>query len=202
VARTVGASAEVTRARILDVALQLFAEQGYAGTSIRDIAERLGMTKSSLYYHFASKEDLLDALVGPLLVGLRQLAADASAAHPRAADEADVVTRLVDLFSEAGRFVSVFMSDPSVMKHVAQTYDLAGTFAALERALAGRDDALSLLRARCTLGVVHAGTIKTLHQEALTSRTAGEPPAGRKLEPDEKSVIVAAALAVLHSPRD
>jgi AcrR family transcriptional regulator len=51
-----------TRQRILDVALELFINQGYDGTSLRQIAERLGVTKAALYYHFASKEDLLLAL--------------------------------------------------------------------------------------------------------------------------------------------
>ena len=51
-----------TRERILDVALDLFIEKGYDGTSLREIAERLGFTKAALYYHFASKEDILMAL--------------------------------------------------------------------------------------------------------------------------------------------
>jgi AcrR family transcriptional regulator len=51
-----------TRERILDVALDLFTEKGYDGTSLREIAERLGVTKAALYYHFASKEDILMAL--------------------------------------------------------------------------------------------------------------------------------------------
>ncbi|MFZ0251662.1 MAG: TetR/AcrR family transcriptional regulator, partial [Acidimicrobiales bacterium] len=51
-----------TRQRILDVALDLFTEQGYDGTSLRQIAEQLGVTKAALYYHFESKEDILMAL--------------------------------------------------------------------------------------------------------------------------------------------
>ena len=51
-----------TRQRILDVALDLFTEQGYDGTSLREIAEQLGVTKAALYYHFESKEDILMAL--------------------------------------------------------------------------------------------------------------------------------------------
>jgi AcrR family transcriptional regulator len=53
-----------TRAEILRVALALFTERGYEGTSIRDIAEALGITKSSLYYHFDGKEAIIRALVG------------------------------------------------------------------------------------------------------------------------------------------
>jgi AcrR family transcriptional regulator len=48
-----------TRERILDIALQLFNEQGYDKTSLREIAERLGYTKAALYYHFERKEDIL-----------------------------------------------------------------------------------------------------------------------------------------------
>jgi AcrR family transcriptional regulator len=47
------------RERILDVALELFNEQGYDKTSLREIAERLGVTKAALYYHFERKADIL-----------------------------------------------------------------------------------------------------------------------------------------------
>ncbi|WP_424212045.1 TetR/AcrR family transcriptional regulator [Streptomyces sp. BI20] len=48
-----------TRQRIQDVALDLFAEQGYEKTSLREISERLGVTKAALYYHFKTKEEIL-----------------------------------------------------------------------------------------------------------------------------------------------
>jgi AcrR family transcriptional regulator len=51
-----------TRQRILDAALDLFAEHGYDRTSLREIAATLGVTKAALYYHFESKEDILLAL--------------------------------------------------------------------------------------------------------------------------------------------
>jgi AcrR family transcriptional regulator len=44
------------------VALDLFIAQGFDGTSLRQIAERLGVTKAALYYHFTSKDDILMAL--------------------------------------------------------------------------------------------------------------------------------------------
>jgi len=50
------------RERILDVALELFTEQGYDQTSLRQIAEQLGVSKAALYYHFEQKEDILLAL--------------------------------------------------------------------------------------------------------------------------------------------
>jgi len=54
-----------TRQRILDVSAELFVEQGYDGTSLREIAERLGVTKAALYYHFTSKAEILRALLEP-----------------------------------------------------------------------------------------------------------------------------------------
>jgi AcrR family transcriptional regulator len=48
-----------TRSRAQQVALELFAEHGYEKTSLREIAERLGVTKAALYYHFKSKEDIV-----------------------------------------------------------------------------------------------------------------------------------------------
>ncbi|MET9804156.1 helix-turn-helix domain-containing protein [Streptomyces sp. NPDC006368] len=51
-----------TRQRIQDVALDLFADQGYEKTSLREIAERLEVTKAALYYHFKTKEDIVISL--------------------------------------------------------------------------------------------------------------------------------------------
>ncbi|WP_455353647.1 TetR/AcrR family transcriptional regulator [Streptomyces sp. SYSU K217416] len=51
-----------TRQRIQDVALELFAEQGYEKTSLREISEKLDVTKAALYYHFKTKEDILISL--------------------------------------------------------------------------------------------------------------------------------------------
>ncbi|MDN3058584.1 MULTISPECIES: TetR/AcrR family transcriptional regulator [Streptomyces] len=51
-----------TRQRIQDVALELFAAQGYEKTSLREIAEHLEVTKAALYYHFKTKEDIVLSL--------------------------------------------------------------------------------------------------------------------------------------------
>src|ERR1700733_7685226 len=56
-----------TRTRILDSALELFSEQGFDGTTLQQIADRLGFTKAALYYHFRSKDDLLRALIAPAI---------------------------------------------------------------------------------------------------------------------------------------
>ena len=58
-ARPPGSDGAQTRERILAVAQELFTRQGYDKTSLRDIAERLQITKAALYYYFPRKEDIL-----------------------------------------------------------------------------------------------------------------------------------------------
>ncbi len=52
-----------TKARIVDAALELFAQNGYLGTSMSDIAKQLSITKGALYKHFASKQEILDQII-------------------------------------------------------------------------------------------------------------------------------------------
>ncbi|CAM3428303.1 TetR/AcrR family transcriptional regulator [Isoptericola cucumis] len=64
-----------TRERIQSAALELFAAQGLQQTSMRQIADRLGLTKPALYYHFASREELVRSLVQPLVDDVEELLA-------------------------------------------------------------------------------------------------------------------------------
>jgi AcrR family transcriptional regulator len=56
-----------TKQRIQDVARELFAQQGVHRTSMQEIADRLGITKPALYYHFSSREELVRSIVQPIL---------------------------------------------------------------------------------------------------------------------------------------
>jgi AcrR family transcriptional regulator len=56
-----------THAQILVVALKLFADKGYEATSMREIAEQLGISKPALYYHFDSKEDIVRGILGDMM---------------------------------------------------------------------------------------------------------------------------------------
>jgi TetR/AcrR family transcriptional repressor of nem operon len=80
---------------ILDVAEQLAQTRGYNGFSYADIAERLGVTKASLHYHFASKAELGSALIARYQVAFAQ-ALDAIEQHER--DPAERLRRYVDLY--------------------------------------------------------------------------------------------------------
>jgi len=94
--RPPGSQGAQTRERILDVAQELFTHQGYDKTSLRDIAERLQITKAALYYYFERKEDILLELhlrllaLGVSVVSELEAAPDAparAAIWPRLANE-------------------------------------------------------------------------------------------------------------------
>jgi AcrR family transcriptional regulator len=71
---------------VLEAAARLFAQRGYAATSMRDIAQAASMLPGSLYYHFAAKEDLLAAVYE---AGVRDIVAAAQAAAERQTDPWD-----------------------------------------------------------------------------------------------------------------
>ena len=59
--------AKDTKERILALALTKFSENGYAGTNIREFTESLGLVKSSMYKHFASKEEIWNTLLDEMI---------------------------------------------------------------------------------------------------------------------------------------
>src|ERR687889_235221 len=69
-----------TRVRAADelkhVALEQFASVGFAGTSLQQIADHAGYSKSSVLYHYASKEALLEAAIGPAIDAMESLLGD------------------------------------------------------------------------------------------------------------------------------
>lgn len=76
--------ARTTRRSLLEAAAQLFAEQGYAGTSVNDISARSGRTSGAVYFHYASKEGIALAVVQHRFATWPQLTARyADAAVPR-----------------------------------------------------------------------------------------------------------------------
>jgi AcrR family transcriptional regulator len=89
-----------TRERIQSIALELFAEQGYEKTSLREIAERLGVTKAALYYHFRSKEDIVRSFVEDYRAELEQVIAW-GASQPRTPEtRAEILRRYAGIVGE------------------------------------------------------------------------------------------------------
>ncbi|MGF7160367.1 AcrR family transcriptional regulator [Rhodoligotrophos appendicifer] len=84
--------AEVTRERIMKVAARSFRDKGYTGTTMRDIARRCRMKAGSIYYHFSSKEMLVDSILDIGLKDVRATVIGAVDALPPSATSLDRIT--------------------------------------------------------------------------------------------------------------
>jgi AcrR family transcriptional regulator len=174
-----------TKQRILAIASELFARQGYTGTTIADIARQLGTTTAALYYHFPSKAAILGGLLAvPLTAYTRLLdSLDSGEAGPE-----DLLGAIVDITADSRDLARIFDRDPAALAMIDEQLPrpsaeiTAGTIAAL----AGPDpDRAALIRANSALGVVKAATLAALD---LGSGT---------LDPPDRAEILAIALRTL-----
>lgn len=93
-----------TRTRIQQVALELFTERGYEATSLREIAERLEVTKAALYYHFRAKDEIAASLFEDQLAQLDALIVWAQG-QPRSVEtRREFVRRYADLLHSGRHF--------------------------------------------------------------------------------------------------
>jgi AcrR family transcriptional regulator len=151
---------EDTRARVLQAALELFAERGFAATSTRELSERLGFTKAALYYHFKTKDDLLAALIQPVVGQLSALITQ-TPVRATAAARREVLAAYIDLSIAHVDLLRVLTQDPSVARRPA-----SATHAALEermlQLLAGHEapDLTERIRARAALAAVRGALVR------------------------------------------
>ncbi len=104
------------RRRILDVALELFLDQGFEKTSIRDIAARVQFTGAGIYYHFRSKDDLLKSLVEPFVACLEDIVATARP-DPSPAARRALLAAYLDLLIDQRPVARFVATDVSVLHH-------------------------------------------------------------------------------------
>ena len=105
-----------TKERIQAAALELFAEQGVQRTSLQQIADRLGLTKPAIYYHFASREDLVRSLVQPMIDAAEALLAAQEAAPGR--DPRALLEAYVDMSMEHRAVTRLVVSDPATLGYL------------------------------------------------------------------------------------
>jgi len=111
-----------TRERILTVANELFTEQGYEGTSLREISDRLGITKAALYYHFPSKDDILGALIEPMFATARELM-DRLEAAADVYEWADALEWTLDAVFEHRDFFRLVQRNRNSFEQVSQSFE-------------------------------------------------------------------------------
>ncbi|MEU1641664.1 TetR/AcrR family transcriptional regulator [Micromonospora zamorensis] len=188
-----------TRDRIKAVALELFTEQGYEKTSLREIAERLNVTKAALYYHFKSKDDIVASFVEDRLEQMDALNAWAATQPATLATRRELITRYADTMfgGDQPSVMRFFEQNQTVLKSLASGQQMRGRMMQLASALCRGDDspaaqlraALSLFAVHTSWFAVRAPGITNEERRRLALEVAdellGAIGAGASAEPDE-----------------
>ncbi|WP_280468372.1 TetR/AcrR family transcriptional regulator [Nocardia cyriacigeorgica] len=153
-----------TKQAIRDAAVTLFTNKGFEQTSLREVADAVGITKASLYYHYASKLDLLLAIIDPVIDHMRSVVEDIDAV-PHDAEGIRAVLRAyvrgMVRHRDAG---AMCMRDTiAIVNAMADRYpDVADSTRELRHWLAGPDPTdEALLRASAALEILGVALLST-----------------------------------------
>jgi len=161
-AKTDTRSRSDTRARIQQVAVELFTEHGYEGTSLREIAERLQLTKAALYYHFRSKEDIVASLVEDYFGQIDALI-DWARSQPKTAQaRGEILRRYVRIVADGDRVFRMLHQNQATVSVMASAKSRGELFKermhSLVEVLAAPDAPLpDQVRAAMALGGISVG---------------------------------------------
>jgi AcrR family transcriptional regulator len=183
--------ASSTKQRILGIARELFARQGYTGTSITDIARELGTSTAALYYHFPSKADILRGLVAEPLAAYTRLLGSLQESQPPAGE---LLGAFIDLAAGSRELAVIIDRDPAVLEMITeQLPESAQMNERVIEALTGPGaDRAAVIRAHAAFGVVKNATMA-----AMSIDPAPEDDA--KLAPADRAEILDAALRALNA---
>lgn len=133
-----------TRERIQAVAVELFAERGYDKTSLREIAERLDLTKAALYYHFNTKEDIVVSLFEDFVTGIDEIIAWGADQPPTTETRQEIIRRYGRLARERPQGMMKFIQDnKTAMRDLAPGEELQRRVRRLAALLHGPDASLT-----------------------------------------------------------
>jgi AcrR family transcriptional regulator len=141
-----------TRARIHDVALEVFAEHGYERATMQQIADRLGITRPALYYHYRSKEDILARIHDDLAASVDDLIDWARTQPETRATRQELLTRLHGLMSGPwGTFSRFAQANEAAMRDLSAAAEFARRMDTVGALLSPADTVDGRLRGRLAL---------------------------------------------------
>ncbi|MBF6087665.1 TetR/AcrR family transcriptional regulator [Nocardia cyriacigeorgica] len=153
-----------TKQAIRDAAVELFTHKGFEQTSLREVADAVGITKASLYYHYASKLDLLLAIIDPVIDHMRSVVEDIDAVPYNPEGIRAVLRTYVRGMVRHRDAGAMCMRDTvAIVNAMADRYpDVAESTRQLRRWLAGPDPTdEALLRASAALEILGVALLST-----------------------------------------
>ena len=178
-----------TRRRIQDVALELFAEHGYEKTSLREIAERLDVTKAALYYHFKTKEEILVSIFEDLTQPIEDLIEWGRQQPHTLATKQEIIRRYADTLAGATPLFRFMHENQATVRDLRIGESFKARIHSL-RDIIVDPDAVLVDQVRC------ASAIFTLHAGMFLLQDMGDDP-----EEKNKAVLEVATDLVTQAHR-
>ncbi|MEW2139725.1 helix-turn-helix domain-containing protein [Streptomyces sp. NPDC005409] len=161
-----------TRQRIQDVALELFAEQGYEKTSLREIAERLEVTKAALYYHFKTKEDIIISLFEDLTRPIDELITWAEKEPRTLETKKEVLRRYSKAVAGCAPLFRFMQENQATMRELSIGETMKKRLLRLVELVRTQDGPLAdQVRCVSALFTMHAGMVYLQHMESDPEET-------------------------------
>ncbi|OIJ90626.1 TetR/AcrR family transcriptional regulator [Streptomyces colonosanans] len=147
-----------TRQRIQDVALELFAEQGYEKTSLREIAEHLDVTKAALYYHFKTKEEILVSIFEDLTRPMDELIEWGKAQPHNLETKQEVLRRYSEALTGAAPLFRFMQENQATMRELSIGHQFKDRMMQMRDIIRDPDASLTdQVRCISALFTMHAG---------------------------------------------
>jgi AcrR family transcriptional regulator len=153
------ASYSAAQTRVLQAALDLFAEHGVGGTSIRMIADAIGVTKAAIYFQFKTKDEIVLAAAG---LGFAKLewaleAAEAEESPSRAREF--LIRQVIEISLEQRRVTRVLQHDPVMLRVLTEHEPFQQMFERMQRLMVGEVlDPKMRIQVAMLSGAIAAGT--------------------------------------------
>ncbi|OMC31245.1 TetR family transcriptional regulator [Mycobacterium sp. GA-1841] len=184
-----------TRQKLIDAAIELFRRHSVAGTSLQMISDELGLTKSAIYHHFRTRDELLSTIMEPVIDELAERVQTAEAQRGNRAQAESMLTGYVSLAVAHRELFPILSGDPGVADLLRQQPHVAALVKRQADLLAGAEPGVSgQVRAAIVMAGISAAVgvdfngidERELYDQLVTAgrRTLGlKPPRTANLRP-------------------
>ena len=171
------ASYTAAQTRIIETALDLFAEHGISGTSLQMIADALGVTKAAVYHQYNTKDEIILAVAQVVLTRLEAAVAAAEAERSRPRAREVLITGMIDLAVERRRMAGILQRDPVMLRFLDEHAPFRRVMERINRLLMGgvfdpRARVRAAMLASLIAGTVIHPLVLDLDDESLRSHLA------------------------------
>jgi AcrR family transcriptional regulator len=123
--------------RVIEAALDLFAEHGISGTSLQMIADAIGVTKAAVYHQYNTKDEIVLAVAEVVLAGLAAALTAAEAERSRSRAREVLIAGMIDLAVESRRMASILQRDPVMLRFLEEHEPFRRVMERVNRVLMG-----------------------------------------------------------------